>query len=195
MALEYPDPQIHSNRVDYDKLLNIGRELLIAIGQDPDQSGVIDTPRRFADMWKEFIEYDAGTIDTTFDSINTDQMVIVSGMRVWSVCEHHLMPFWCDISIGYIARDKVLGLSKFARIAHKYAHRPQLQERLVHQIADEIQSITDSDDVAVVGKGVHLCMVMRGIQTQGTMTSSVMRGAFFHSTQARQEFLTLAGDS
>ena len=121
----------------------------------------------------------------------TNQMVIVSGMRVWSLCEHHLLPFWADISIGYIAKDKVLGLSKFARIAHKYAHRPQIQEQMVQQIADEIQEVTGSEDIAVVASGVHLCMVMRGIRTEGTMTSSIMRGAFFYNESARREFLDL----
>lgn len=195
METEYPSPQISKPTVNYDALLQIGKDLLIAIGQNPGDAGVKDTPRRFADMWKEFIEYQPGVIDTTFESIATNQMVIVSGMRVWSVCEHHLIPFWCDISIAYIARDKVLGLSKFARVAHKYAHKPQLQERLVQEIADEIGAITNSPDIAVIARGQHLCMVMRGIRTDGIMTSSVMRGVFFHSPTARQELLSLIANN
>lgn len=170
----------------------IGRDLLIAIGEDPNRPGLIETPKRFARWWQEFINYQAGTLDTSFERMGqTNQMVVVSGMRVWSICEHHLLPFWADISIGYIAKDKVLGLSKFARIAHKFAHRPQIQEQLVQQIADEIVSLTHSEDVAVMASGVHLCMVMRGIKTEGTMTSSIMRGAFLYSESARQEFLQI----
>ena len=107
-------------------------------------------------------------------------------------CEHHLLPFWCDVSVGYIATDAVLGLSKFGRIAKKYAHRLQLQEQLVHQIADEVEQVTGSPNVAVLAQGEHLCMSMRGVETPAIMKSSVMRGVFFHSPTARQEFLSLA---
>ena len=177
--------------VDYQKLVSLGRELLLALGEDPNREGLLDTPRRWADSWREFVEYDPGTTETLFSSISTDQMVCVSGMRVYSFCEHHLLPFWCDVSIGYIAAKHVLGLSKFARIAHQFAHRLQLQERLGHQIADEITRITSSEDVAVVLKGEHLCMVSRGIRTPGLMTSSVMRGVFRAESEARLEFLRL----
>src|SRR2546423_5462824 len=135
-------------RVDYPRLLALGRELLLAIGEDPDREGLRETPRRWADAWREFIEYDPGTTETTFASVASDQMVCVSGIRVASLCEHHLLPFWCDISIGYIPNAKVLGLSKFARIAHQFAHRLQLQERLGEQIADEISRITGTQNVA-----------------------------------------------
>lgn len=179
------------SEVNYNALLTIGRELLQAIGEDPERPGVKDTPRRFADWWREFIEYQPGSLDTCFESVTTDQMVTVSGMRVWSLCEHHLLPFWCDVSIGYIAGEQVLGLSKFARIAHKYAHQLQLQERLCHQIADEVTQIVGTQDVAVLASGRHLCMEMRGIRTPGTMTSSIMRGLFRKDSNARMEFLRL----
>lgn len=177
--------------VDFDRLLEIGRELLIAIGEDPDREGIAHTPERWAKWWREFIEYKPGKIETAFTSVSADQMVVVSGMRVYSLCEHHLLPFWCDVSVAYISKDKVIGLSKFARIAHKYAHRLQIQEQLVEQIASEIEDISGSADVAVVASGVHSCMVMRGIQTEGVMTSSVMRGAFRDSSEARMEFFKL----
>lgn len=191
VALVNPDAQIHRGRVDYDRLQWLGRELLIAIGENPDRPGIKETPRRWASWWREFIEYEPGKINTVFESVTTDQMVVVSGMKVWSLCEHHLLPFWCDVSVAYIATENVLGLSKFARIAHKFAHRLQIQEQLVHQVADEIQRVTGSADVAVLGKGEHLCMTMRGIQTPATMTSSVMRGAFYDNPSARHEFLSL----
>jgi len=178
-------------KVDYPKLLELGRELLIAIGEDPDREGLLDTPRRWADSWREFIEYDPGKTETTFSSASMDQMVCVSGMRVWSTCEHHLIPFYCDVAIGYMADGKVLGLSKFARIAHQFAHQLQLQERLGQQIADEVSRITGTNNVAVVLKGRHLCMESRGIQTPGVMSSSVMRGAFREEFETRMEFLRM----
>lgn len=177
--------------VDYDKLVQIGRDLLIAIGEDPERDGLKDTPHRYAKWWREFIDYDAGKIETSFQLENNDQMVAVTGMRVWSLCEHHLLPFSSTISIGYIPKDKVLGLSKFARIAHKYAHKPQVQERLVQEIADEVKKITGSENVAVVADGEHSCMVMRGIRTSGNMRTSVMSGAFRNEPEARAEFLNL----
>jgi len=178
-------------RVDYPRLLALGRELLLAIGEDPDREGLRETPRRWADAWREFIEYDTGTTETTFASVASDQMVCVSGIRVASLCEHHLLPFWCDISIGYIPNAKVLGLSKFARIAHQFAHHLQLQERLGEQIADEISRITGTQNVAVVLKGEHYCMAARGIRSPARMTSSVMRGVFRTESQIRMEFLRL----
>jgi len=178
-------------QVDYPRLLALGRELLIAIGEDPDREGLQETPRRWADSWREFIEYDPGTTEKTFSSVVADQMVCVSGLRVSSLCEHHLLPFWSDVSIGYIPDEKVLGLSKFARIAHQFAHRLQLQERLGQQIADEIIRITGTQNVAVVLKGEHLCMTARGIRMPGRMTSSVMRGIFRTQSEMRMEFLRL----
>ena len=178
-------------RVDYPRLLALGRELLLAIGEDPDREGLRETPRRWADAWREFIEYDPGATETTFASVASDQIVCVSGIRVASLCEHHLLSFWCDISIGYIPNAKVLGLSKFARIAQQFAHRLQLQERLGEQIADEISRVTGTQNVAVVLKGEHYCMAARGIRMPGRMTSSVMRGVFRTESQIRMEFLRL----
>ncbi len=178
-------------RVDYPRLLALGRELLLAIGEDPEREGLQETPRRWADSWREFMEYDPGTTETTFSSSASDQMVCVSGIRVASLCEHHLLPFWCDVSIGYIPNEKVLGLSKFARIAQQFAHRLQLQEQLGQQIADEITRITGTQNVAVVLKGEHYCMTARGIRSPGRMTSSVMRGVFRTESLTRMEFLRL----
>ena len=183
--------QTRSRKVDYAQLLELGRALLVAIGEDPNREGLQDTPRRWADWWREFIEYDPGTTETTFQSMASDQMVCVSGMRVFSLCEHHLLPMWCDVSIGYITGERVLGLSKFARIAHQFAHQLQSQEQLGVQIADEVSRIAGTNDVAVVIQGEHLCMSARGIRTQGLMTSSVMRGVFRDEYQTRMEFLHL----
>jgi GTP cyclohydrolase I len=181
--------------INFEEIERSAYQLLVAIGEDPQREGLKDTPARYARWWREFIEYKSGSLGTCFEAVTTDQMVVVSGMRVWSLCEHHLLPFWCDVSIGYITGDKVLGLSKFARIAHKFAHRLQIQERLTHQIADKVETLVGSKDVAVLATGEHLCMTMRGIQTPALMTSSVMRGTFLHGPQARAEFLSLVRDS
>jgi GTP cyclohydrolase I len=177
--------------VDFEKLKQLGRELLVAIGEDPDRDGLKDTPERYAKWWREFIDYDAGKIETSFSIENNDEMIAVTGMEVWSLCEHHLLPFKATISIGYIPADKVLGLSKFARIAHKFAHKPQVQERLVQEIANMVSTTTGSRDVAVVADGEHSCMTMRGIRTSGSMRTSVMRGAFYDDNATRAELLNL----
>jgi len=178
--------------VDYDKLVTAATLLLEGIGEDVGREGLVGTPDRIARMWAEFIDYDAGKVDSAFQSVQTDQMVIVRDLRVYSFCEHHAIPFWCDLSVGYLTGQRVLGLSKFARVAHKHAHKLQLQERLVHEIADEVMELTGSESVAVFAEGVHLCMTMRGIKTQGVMQTSVLRGMFQeHGTKA--EFFELIG--
>lgn len=179
-------------RVDFDKLQDLGRQLLVAIGENPEEDRIKDTPRRWAKWWREFIEHDPGTTDTAFESATDDQMVVVSGMRVWSLCEHHLLPFWCDVAIAYIPKDKVLGLSKFGRIARAAGSRLQIQERLVREIAESVKSKTGSQDVAVLAQGEHLCMTMRGVRTPSIMTSSVMEGVFRENPAARSEFLSIA---
>src|SRR5258708_16528846 len=169
------DIDIHAT-INADRLAaveELGRDLRLTVVENPDREGLIETPRRWAAWWKEFIDYQRGTTDTTFESVTTDQMVVLSGIRVYSMCEHHLMPFWCDISVGYVVRDKVLGLSKFARIAHEAGHKLQLQERIVQEIAEAVQRTTDSPDVAVLASGVHLCMVMRGIKTDALVSSVI----------------------
>ena len=167
------------------------RQLLIEIGEDPDRPGLLETPKRVAKYWKEFIDYEPGKIGTTFESMKADQMVIVKGLKVWSLCEHHLLPFSSEVSIAYLTKEKVLGLSKFARIAHKHAHKLQLQERLVQDIADEVTELVESKDIAVYGIGTHSCMVSRGIKTDGEMITSVMKGAFRKEYETRNEFLSL----
>jgi len=154
------------------------KSLLVALGEDPAREGLAETPTRVARLWAEFIDYDPGNLGTSFDVVQVDQMVAVSGVRVWSLCEHHLLPFWTDLTIAYIANDRIVGLSKMARMAHKAAHRLQLQERLVTDVANSLAVVLEHDDVAVLGTGEHLCMTMRGIKTPGLFHTSVLRGAF-----------------
>lgn len=173
-------------------LEKICADLLVAIGEDPHRDGLRDTPRRWANFWREFVDYRAGALETTFDAVTASQMVVVSGIRAWSLCEHHLLPFSCDVAVGYIAADKVIGLSKIPRIVQRAAHRLQLQERFVAEIADDVARVTGSGDVAVFATGQHLCMQMRGAKSDAVMRTSVMRGVFLTEADARAEFLELA---
>lgn len=173
------------------RIEKLTRELLIAIGEDPDREGLIDTPRRYAAWWQEFIEYDPGKIETVFTTASTNQMVVVSGIRIWSLCEHHLLPFWCDVSIGYIPDEKLIGLSKLGRIAHMVAHRLQVQERITAKIADSVEHYTGTKSVAVAATGEHLCMSSRGIKSEARMSSTDMRGAFRVNDSIKNEFFQL----
>lgn len=175
--------------VDQERIEKAVRELLSAIGEDPDRPGLKETPARVARFWSEFIDYEPGTLTTTFDEAAPEAPVIVSGMRVHSLCEHHLMPFWCDVTIAYIPHGRVIGLSKMARIAHMHAHALQLQERLVLGIAETMTYAANSRDVMVVASGEHSCMVSRGIKTPGLMTSQECRGAFLADANLRNEVL------
>ncbi|HEU5378637.1 MAG TPA: GTP cyclohydrolase I [Ktedonobacteraceae bacterium] len=179
----------HSPQIDETRLIELGRELLLALGEDPEREGLRETPRRWAAAWREFLNYDPGQTDVTFaHSTSTGQLVCVSGIHVFSICEHHLLPFECIVAIGYIPQERVLGLSKFARIAHACAHRLQLQEQLGQHIAAEIVRIAETPSVAVVLKGVHHCMVARGIRTPGMMTTTVMQGRFETEVALRDDF-------
>lgn len=186
----------NSGLFDFDGVVAATRALLTAIGEDVTREGIVDTPTRVAKAWSEFLSAKSASLSTTFGTTFgtnvSDQMVVVSGMRMWSMCEHHLLPFWCDVTVGYIPREHLLGLSKFARIAQTYAGRLQLQERLVSQIAEHVQEVTGTPDVAVIAQGEHLCMTMRGAKTDARMTSSILLGQFKASASCRAEFLALA---
>ncbi|GAA2336148.1 GTP cyclohydrolase I [Streptomyces cuspidosporus] len=177
-----------------DPLETLARQLLVEIGEDPEREGLRDTPARYARWWREFTQYVPGSTDTVFESSCSGDLVAVSGIQVWSLCEHHLLPFSCRVTIGYLPRGQVLGLSKFARIAHRHAHRLQSQEQFSQDVADDVEKLTGSPDVAVIGKGEHLCMAMRGIRTPATMTTAVWRGALQDSA-LRTELLTLTSDA
>lgn len=189
-----PEPLglLEGPKVDVEAATAAITALLHAIGEDPNRDGLADTPARVARWWSEFIDYNPGSTNSAFDIHRTDQMVVVSGIDLWSLCEHHLLPFNSRAAIGYITRDRVLGLSKFARIARRHAHGLQIQERLTSQIADEVEAITGTEDVAVTLTGRHLCTVMRGIESVVTMNTSIMRGRYRDTPQSREEFFHLA---
>lgn len=158
------------------------RELLLAIGEDPDRDGLLDTPARVARMYAEVfagLRQDPGAImSTTFDLAH-DEMVLVRDIEVWSMCEHHLVPFFGRAHVGYIpeADGKITGLSKMARLVDLFARRPQVQERLTTQIADTMEEFLNPRGVIVVLECEHLCMAMRGVKKPGSRTiTSAVRG-------------------
>lgn len=194
MSLQEPDVEPDGTTPppgSVDPIERIGRYLLQEIGEDPDREGLRETPARYARWWREFMSYEPGKIGTVFKSVQSGQFVAVTGIQVWSICEHHLLPFSCTIGVGYLTHAQMLGLSKFGRIAQAHAHRLQVQERLVAEIADEIEEVTSSPDVAVVGHGEHLCMTMRGIRTSALMTSTTWRGAFQKDPNLQSQLLNL----
>lgn len=185
------------DRERHPKLMGATIHILEAIGEDPHREGLVGTPDRVARFWQEFIDYDPGTLDVTFEAVEANQMIVVNlTAPIYSLCEHHLLPIEMYVSIGYISEGaRVLGLSKLARIAQKHAHRLQLQERYTRDVADEVRQLANTDSVAVLVEGRHFCMIMRGIKTQGTMVTSTLLGKFMDSDRCRAEFLQLAGRS
>lgn len=179
-----------------DSLANHYRNLITDLGEDPDREGLVDTPRRAAKAMQFLNRGYSQSLEEIVNgavfSSETDEMVLVKDIELYSMCEHHLLPFIGKCHIAYLPNGKVLGLSKFARIVDMYARRMQIQENLTRQIADAVQQVTDAQGVAVVIEARHLCMMMRGVEKQNSsMTSSVMLGAFREKSSTRQEFLTL----
>ena len=173
------------------------RELLIAVGEDPDREGLLETPARVARAYAETFaglhEDPTAVLSKTFDE-GHQELVLVRDIPIYSTCEHHLVPFYGTAHIGYIPNEdgKVTGLSKLARVADLYARRPQVQERLTAQIADALVDKLDAQSVIVVIECEHLCMAMRGIRKPGAMTTtSAVRGGFKNSAASRAEVLSL----
>lgn len=172
------------------------RELLIEIGEDPDREGLVRTPARYAKamefLTKGYSENPETIINNAIFSSEANNMIICRDIEVYSLCEHHLLPFFGRCHVGYVAKDKVLGVSKIARIVEMYARRLQIQERLTVQIAEEIKRAVDAEGVGVVMECQHLCMMMRGVEKQNSlMTTSSVLGTFRKNLATREEFLNL----
>lgn len=170
--------------------------ILHCLGEDPTRSGLLKTPDRYAEMMLYLTKgYQEDLVDIVNGALfeeNHDEMVIVRDISVCSLCEHHLVPFYGRIHIGYIPSKRVLGLSKLARIAGTFARRLQLQERLVKQIAGALMEILEPQGVAVVMEAEHMCMVIRGVEKTGASTvTSAMLGVFRSDPKTREEFLSL----
>ena len=174
-------------------------DLLEAIGEDPQREGLLNTPARMGRAWKELLsgmnEDPREHLRTTFD-VGTDEIVLVRDIPFYSVCEHHLLPFYGHAHVGYIPRGgRVTGLSKLARVVEGYARRPQVQERLTGQIADALDEVLEPQGVIVVVEAEHMCMTMRGISKPGSSTvTSALRGiAKRDATRAEMMSLVLGG--
>ena len=184
--------------MNIDRVTQLVRELLTEIGEDPEREGLLKTPHRVAKAW-EFLtsgyrsDREAIVNKAVFGS-EANNMIIARDIEVYSLCEHHMLPFFGRCHIAYIARDRVLGVSKLARLTDHYARRLQIQERLTSQIAHEIKEAVSAEGVGVVMECRHLCMMMRGVEKQNSvMTTSTVLGSFHDSEATRIEFLNLIG--
>lgn len=187
--------QKRSLTVDKERIEAAVREILISVGEDPDRAGLVETPARVARMYEEIfsgIDDDPSRHLKLFDE-GSGEMVIVRDIPLYSMCEHHLLPFIGKAHIAYIPSDgRVIGLSKLARIVECYAKRPQLQERLTMQIADFLNESLHPLGVAVVVEAEHLCMTMRGARASGAQTrTSALRGIMQRDSKTRAEALSL----
>jgi len=183
-------------KINCDKIEKLVKELLIELGEDPQREGLLKTPERvtqsLAYLTSGYWIDRKRLINEALFTQETNSMVIVMDIEIYSLCEHHLLPFFGRCHIGYIPKGKVFGASKLARLADMYAKRLQLQERLTEQIAYAVRDSSDAIGVGVMIEARHLCMMMRGVEKQNSImvTSSVL-GSFRESAVTRQEFLSL----
>jgi GTP cyclohydrolase I len=174
------------------------RTLLAEIGEDPERGGLVRTPERIRRMYAELTDGyrtdpDALINGATFD-VDYDEMVVVRDIEYFSLCEHHLLPFYGRAHVGYLPKGRVIGLSKIPRIVDMYAHRLQVQERMTTQVADYLMDRLAPKGVGCVVEGTHLCTMMRGVRKQqATMVTSSMLGTFRRDARTRGEFLTFIG--
>ena len=182
---------------DQDKIQQAITSIIEAIGENPGREGLVDTPRRIAEMYSDIF---SGMSEDPEEHLRVgfeeghQEMVIAKDIPFYSMCEHHFLPFHGMAHIGYIPNGRVVGASKLSRVVEVFARRPQLQERLTTQIADTMVSALEPRGVAVIMEAEHLCMTMRGIKKPGSkMVTSAMRGLFRQRAATRGEFLTLIG--
>jgi GTP cyclohydrolase I len=184
--------------VDTERIRELVREMLVTLGEDPDREGLVKTPQRVAEALAFLTSGNRTNLERLVNGAiftqKTNSMVIVKNIEVYSLCEHHMLPFFGRCHIGYIPTGKVFGVSKLARLADMYARRLQLQERLTEQISEAVMETVGAAGVGVMIEAQHLCMMMRGVEKQNSVmvTSSVL-GAFRESQATREEFLALIG--
>jgi GTP cyclohydrolase I len=205
MAIQLSTPYEARGPQDFDDMREVYaphfeslvREQLIEIGEDPDREGLVRTPLRVAKA-TDFLTSGYSTSleevvnNAVFDAEGAEEMVLVKGIEFYSMCEHHMLPFFGKAAVAYLPDKQIIGLSKVARVVDLFARRLQVQERLTNQVADAIQNILGPHGVAVVIEGKHLCMMMRGVQKQdSSMITSAMRGTFQSDARTRSEFMDL----
>ena len=181
-----------------DKIKNLTKQLIEEIGEDPSREGLLKTPSRVSKAWSFFSggynqDLDKIINNAVFNEDATD-MVVVRDVEFFSLCEHHLIPFFGRAHVAYLPNGKVIGLSKIPRIIDMFSRRLQVQERLTRQIAETVKEILDPIGVAVIMEGQHMCMQMRGVEKQNSLTTtSSMLGKFRESDRTRSEFLSIIG--
>lgn len=184
------------SNIDKEKIMKAVTDILVAVGEDPTRPGLIETPKRVANMYEEMfagLHEDPKQHLKLFDEKSNDEMVIVRDIPFASMCEHHLLPFVGKAHIAYIPNDnKIIGLSKFARIVDNFAKKPQVQERLTHDIADFLNDNLKPKGVAVIIEAEHMCMSIRGAKASGSKTqTSALRGCMKTDARTRAEVLAL----
>ena len=205
MAIQLSAPYMPQGPVDFDDVDDVYaphlealvRQQLEELGVNPERVGLVRTPLRVAKALDYLTSGYSTSLDEVvnnaiFDAEGAEEMVLVRGVEFYSMCEHHMLPFYGQASVAYLPNKKIIGLSKIARVTDLFARRLQVQERLTNQVADAIEEILDPHGVAVVIEGKHLCMMMRGVQKQdSSMVTSAMRGTFKSDARTRSEFLDL----
>jgi len=179
-----------------EKIASLVRQLIVELGEDPERDGLKKTPARVAKamafLTRGYRQNLKSVINGAYFKSGTNHMVILKDIELYSLCEHHMLPFYGKCSIGYISKGKVLGVSKLARIVDMFARRLQIQERLTEEIANAVMAEAGAEGVGVVIHAKHLCMMMRGVEKQNSeMTTSAVLGSFRTDEKVRQEFLSL----
>lgn len=180
--------------IDTDRVADLIGQLLVELGEDPQRDGLAETPKRVAAWWNDFLSPGSAPAATRFtESQLGGQLVVVGGMSVWSLCEHHMIPMNLQVAVGYLAEDEVVGLSKFGRVAQYFAGRLQVQERYTREVAEHLAGVIGSEDIAVAVRGLHLCMSMRGVRMEEARTTTLHSGGRFATDPVlSQQFLLLA---
>jgi GTP cyclohydrolase I len=172
------------------------REMLVKIGEDPEREGLVKTPERVARAWKDiaggYSEDPGAMVRSALFEVEGKEMILVNDIDFFSVCEHHMLPFFGKAHVAYIPDGKIVGLSKMARVVEAYARRLQVQERMTTQVAETIEEVLEPKGVGVVVEASHLCMMMRGVERQNAYAiTSSLKGAFNEDSKTRSEFMEL----
>lgn len=187
---------IKENKLNHANMNILIKNMLTEIGEDPNREGLLDTPKRVSKAYEYLTSgYNKNIEEVLNDAVfneKYDEMVIVKNIDFFSLCEHHMLPFYGKVHVAYIPNGKIVGLSKIPRIVEVFARRLQVQERMTQQIADTIDKYLQPNGVAVVSECYHMCMMMRGVEKQNSSaTASAMHGVFKEDARTRTEFLTL----